>query len=130
MTTPLWCLTIVAVLPYGLSTLGGWLRVRQFGRLDNENPRAQEAALSGVGARVQAAQANAWEALPFFATAVIVAHLAGADPGRSAVASVLFVATRLLHPIAYAANLATLRSLVFLVGLASGIWLFALAAQA
>lgn len=130
MTTPFWCLALVALLPYVLSTAGGLLRMRQFGYLDNKHPRSQAAALEGVGARVQAAQANAWEALPFFATAVIVAHLAGADPESSARASVGFALTRILHPIFYAANWDWLRSGIFLVGLGCGIWLFVLAARA
>ena len=46
-------------------------------------------AYIGEGARVQAAQQNAWEALPVFAAAVFVAHLAGADPERSSVAALL-----------------------------------------
>jgi uncharacterized MAPEG superfamily protein len=130
MTTPLWCLVATAFLPYALSILGGYFRQRQFGRVDNKNPRAQEAALEGVGARVQAAQENAWEALPFFAVAVFVAHLAGADPGPSATASLLFLATRVLHPVFYVADLDLLRSGTFLVGLASCVWLVALAAGA
>jgi uncharacterized MAPEG superfamily protein len=130
MTTPLWCLIATALLPYLLSTLGGYFRLRQFGALDNKNPRVQARALEGAGARVQAAQSNAWEALPFFAVAVIVAHLTGADPGKSATASVLFLGTRVLHPIFYVANLDLARSGIFVVGLGSCVWLFALAARA
>jgi uncharacterized MAPEG superfamily protein len=127
MTTPFWCLFLVALLPYVLSTTTGALRVRQFGTLDNKYPRKQALALEGLGARVNAAQANAWEALAFFASAVLVAHLAGADPESAARASVGFAITRVLHPICYAANWDWLRSGVFLVGLACGFWLFALA---
>lgn len=130
MTTPFWCLLIAILLPYVLSTTGGYFRVRQFGSLDNKNPRAQQAALEGAGARVQAAQQNAWEALPVFTAAVLVAHLAGADPHRSAVAAVIFVIARVLHPIFYVTNVDALRSLSFLVGIASCVWLFVLAAQA
>ena len=129
MTTPFWCLLIAVLLPYFLATLAGVFRFRQFGRIDNKNPRAQEAALEGVGARVQAAQQNAWEALPVFAAAVFVAHLAGADPERSSVAAVLFIVARVLHPAVYIANLDILRSTIFMVGLGSCIWLFVLAAQ-
>jgi uncharacterized MAPEG superfamily protein len=130
MTTPFWCLLAVIVFPYVLSTTGGYFRVRQFGTLDNKNPRAQQAALQGVGARVQAAQQNAWEALPVFTAAVLVAHLAGANPHLSAIAAVLFVVARVLHPIFYVTNLDALRSLSFLVGIGCCIWLFVLAAQA
>lgn len=130
MTTPFWCLLIAILLPYVLSTTGGYFRVRQFGTLDNKNPRAQQAALQGVGARVQAAQQNAWEALPVFTAAVLVAHAAGADAHRAAIAAIVFVVARVLHPIFYVTNLDALRSLSFLVGIGSCVWLFVLAAQA
>jgi uncharacterized MAPEG superfamily protein len=124
MTTPLGCLVVVALLPYVLSTLQGYLRVRQFGTLDNKNPRQQSAKLEGIGARCAAAQANAWEALGLFTAAVAVQHLAQADPGRAATLSMVFVATRILHPVLYMANLDALRSLIFLVGLGCVIGLF------
>jgi uncharacterized MAPEG superfamily protein len=130
MTTPFWCLLIAVILPYVLSAAGGYFRMSQLGSLDNKHPRAQYAALQGTGARAWAAQQNAWEALPVFASAVLVAHLAGADPGRSATAALLFVAARVLHPIFYLANLDILRSLIFFVGFGSCLWLFVLAAQA
>lgn len=130
MTTPLWCLLLVALFPFVLSTLGGVFRAKQLGTVDNRQPRTQAAALEGAGARAYAAQQNAWEALPVFTAAVVVAHLAGADPGPSATAAQLFVVTRVLHPIFYIADLATARSAVFLVGLGCCIWLFRLAAVA
>lgn len=45
----------------------------------------------------------------------------------SAVASILFVATRLLHAAFYIADLSTLRSTSYLAGLTCCGWLFALA---
>lgn len=120
MTTPLWCLLVVALLPYVLSFTGGYLRMRQFKELDNKHPRQQQARMEGVGARVMAAQANAWEALGLFTAAVAVLHLANPEAARGAAAANLalgFLATRLLHPIFYAADLDKLRSLVFLIGL-------------
>jgi uncharacterized MAPEG superfamily protein len=59
-----------------------------------------------------------------------VAHLAGADPRLSAIAAGVFLGTRVLHPILYIADIATARSIVFLVGLGCNIWLFVLAARA
>jgi uncharacterized MAPEG superfamily protein len=41
--------------------------------------------------------------------------------------SLVFLATRVLHPILYVANLDIARSSVFLVGLGCGIWLLWLA---
>ena len=72
MTTPLWCLVIVAILPFVLSFSGGYFRMRQLGSIDNKHPRLQAAKLEGVGARAYAAQANAWEALAYFMAAVVV----------------------------------------------------------
>jgi len=128
MTIPLACLAVVALLPYVCAWTGGFFRYRQFGALDNKSPRTQQAAMEGIGARAQAAQANAWEALPFFTAAVVVSHLAGADPVKAARLSEIFVATRVLHPILYLADRDVLRSLVFLVGFACVVGLFLIAA--
>lgn len=128
MTTPFWCLLIAIFIPYVLSGCGSYFKVKQFGSLDNNQPRVQAAALTGVGARVNAAQQNAWEALAVFSAAVFVAHIAGADPGASATAAMVFVAARILHAVFYATNLAPLRSLSFFVGIGACLRLFWLAA--
>lgn len=120
MTTPLWCLVFVALLPYLLSFSGGYFRMRQFGAVDNKHPRLQAAQLEGVGARAYAAQANAWEALAVFTAAVVVLHVANPEAARGTTAANLslgFLATRVAHPIAYLANQDLVRSLVFLLGL-------------
>jgi len=130
MTFPFWCVVIVAVLPYFLSSAAGYFRVKQFGELDNHHPRAQAARLEGTGARTYAAHQNALEAVPIFAAAVLIAHLAGADPRLSSMAAGVFVVARISHAVAYVANVAAGRSLAFLVGLGCCIWLFAIAARA
>jgi len=127
MTTPLRCLVILAFLPYPIAWVAGFLRHRQFGSLDNKHPRQQQAQLEGPGARAQAAHANAWEALAVFTAAVVVTHLANADADRAARLSQWFVATRILHPILYVANLDVLRSIVFVGGLGCLVGLFGLA---
>lgn len=131
MTTALWCLLVLSLLPFLLSFAGAYFRTRQLGSLDNKNPRQQAARLEGAGARAYAAQANAWEALGFFTAVAAVLHLANPEAARSATAanlSLLFLATRIAHPLVYIANLDTLRSLVFLVGLVCGIGLLWIAA--
>lgn len=130
MSTPLWCLAIVAVLPYVLSFAGGYFKLRQFGTVDNKHPRLQAAKLEGVGARAQGAQMNAWEALGFFTAVQVVLHLANPEAARGSTAanlSLVFLATRVLHPILYLANIDIARSAVFLVGLVCGVWLLWLA---
>jgi uncharacterized MAPEG superfamily protein len=61
---------------------------------------------------------------------VFVAHLAGANPRLSIAASVLFIGCRMLHAVFYVLDLSTLRSLIYLAGLACCGWLFVLAAIA
>jgi uncharacterized MAPEG superfamily protein len=131
MATPLWCLLIVALLPYVLSFSGGYFRMREFGSIDNKHPRLQQAAMKGIGARAMGAQQNAWEALGFFTAVVAVLFLANPTAARGATAAnlaLVFLATRVVHPIAYLANVDILRSLVFLIGLGCGIALLWMAA--
>lgn len=129
MTIPFWCVVIVAFIPYLLAGTGLYFRITQLGGWDNDNPRTQYAQLEGAGWRVWAAQLNAWEALGLFTAVVVIAHLAGADPDKSAIAALVFVATRVLHPALYAANLATLRSVTVTTGLLSCAYLVYLAAN-
>jgi uncharacterized MAPEG superfamily protein len=130
MTTPFWCVFIIILIPLILTFVGAAFRMGQFGTIDNKHPRQQASQLEGAGARVYAAQQNAWEAVPVFGLAVVIAHMAGADPGASATTAMVFVATRVGHPLAYWANLDVVRSLIFLAGIACVIRLFVLAAQA
>lgn len=130
MTTPLWCLLVVALLPYVLAGFGTWLRGRELGHIDNNTPREQWKSVRGPGIRIYSAQANAWEALGLFTAAVVVAHLAGAAPGASATASVLFVLSRIAHAVCYAMDAAVMRSVVFMVGFFSVLALFGLAIAA
>lgn len=130
MTTPLWCLMIVAFLPFALSFSGGYFKMREMGKVDNKHPRQQAAQLTGIGARCYAAQANAWEALGYFTAAVVVLHFANpeaAKGGTAANLATVFLATRIAHAVFYLANIDLARSLVFLVGLVCVGWMFALA---
>ena len=131
MNTPLWCLVIVTFIPMILSFIGGYFRNTELGSVDNKHPRQQAAQLTGTGARVYAAQANAWEALAMFTVAVMVAQMAGVGGGAAAAsAAMLFVAVRVLHLVFYIANQDILRSLSFVVGAGCCIWLIYLAAAA
>ena len=130
MTTPFWCLFATVLLPYFLVPVGGYFRRKQFGAVDNKSPRTQQAESIGAGARAVAAQQNAWEALPVFASAVIVAHLANADAGTTAMLSMVFVAMRVLHAIFYIVDIDKMRSLAFLVGFGCCVGLFISAARA
>lgn len=130
MTLPLWALIGAVLLPYIITGITAVYRTRQFGSVDNRHPRLQAAKLEGVGARAVGAQENAWEALTVFAPAVILAHIAGADPGKAALAAGIFLVARILHLIVYLNDMATVRTLCFVVGLASSLWLYWLAGTA
>ncbi len=127
MTTPFYCLLIAIFLPYLIAGGSAYFRIKQFGSVDARQPRAQAALLEGVGARVNAAQYNAWEALIVFAAALFVAIVSNVDPATIANASMLFVAARILHALFYIGDIAALRSLSFAVAFGSCLWLFSAA---
>jgi uncharacterized MAPEG superfamily protein len=130
MTVPFWCLLIACFLPYVWGFVSIPERQKQLGSVDNKHPRAQQALLTGLGARAVAAHKNAFEAIAVFAPAVLVAHLAGADAIWSARWAELFIAARVLHGVLYLADLDLLRSLSFGVAMACDVGLFVLAARA
>jgi len=120
---PFVCLAIVLLLPYLLATYGGYYRKKTLGVMDNQNPRAQAARLDTYGARIYAAQQNSWEAATLFTAAALAAQLAGVSPANTVLPCLLFVAFRLLHPVAYLKGWASLRSTVSTAGLACCAWL-------
>jgi uncharacterized MAPEG superfamily protein len=80
-TLAYWCVLIAALLPLVCATLakkGGFGRAPNAGGYDNHAPREWLARQQGAAARANAAQANTFEALPFFIGAVIIAHQLGA----------------------------------------------------
>ena len=93
---------------------------------DNADPRAWEAKLGGHRARAVAAMNNTYEALPFFATAVIVAHQLGAPQGRLDALAVAWFVLRLVYLGLYVGNVATARSLVWIAAVAVNVWIFVL----
>jgi uncharacterized MAPEG superfamily protein len=93
-------------------------------RFDNSNPRDWLNAQSGFRKRANAAHHNSFEAFPFFAAAVIIAHIAGAPQGRIDLFAVVFILARLFYIAFYVTNMATLRSLAWFVGLGSVVALF------
>jgi uncharacterized MAPEG superfamily protein len=107
------CLLIAGLLPY----LTIAVAKAQPG-FDNHSPRDWEARLDGYRRRAHAAHLNHFEQFPFFATAVIVAHLRLVDERLLATLAIAYVALRVAYTICYVVDWATLRSLA---------WVFALA---
>ena len=92
------------------------------GGFDNRDPRAWLARQGDWRARANAAQANSFEALPFFMGAVIIAHQLAAPQARVDILAFLFIVLRVIYIVMYVAGLPTVRSavwsLAFLVNLA------------
>jgi uncharacterized MAPEG superfamily protein len=127
---PFVCLAIILLLPYLLATYGGYYRKKTLGVMDNHNPRAQAARLDAYGARIYAAQQNSWEAATLFTAAALAAAVTGVSPGSTTLPCLLFVALRIVHPLAYLKGWSSLRSSASTAGLACCAWLLIRAAIA
>lgn len=127
MNVPFLCVALAFLMLYVTKIPVALAMGRSKGGYDNRHPRDQQAGLQGWGRRAVGAHQNAFETFAPFAAAVILAHLAGADPIWSARLAVLFVAARVLYTVLYIADRASLRSSVWMVGTLSTAGLFFLA---
>lgn len=120
-TVAYWCVLVVALLPIvcaGVAKSGRFGKPRSQGGYDNGDPRAWLASQTEWRARANAAQANSFEAMPFFIGAVIIAHQLGAHQGRLDILAFLFVVLRIIYIMMYIAGMANVRSLVWIAGFA------------
>lgn len=128
MTTAEACILAACLLPIacaGIAKSKGFGKPRRDGGFDNRNPRQWLAALEGWQARANAAQQNSFEALPIFIAGVLIAEGLQAPPqARIDSLAMLFVAARVGYIGAYLADRATLRSILWTVGLGACIALF------
>jgi len=126
MTTALWVLLATALLPIvcaGLSKFGG------SDRYDNANPRAWLARRTGRQSRANAAQANSWEALITYVAGLAAAFMGGVEGATIGLIATIFLVSRIAYIVCYLADLATLRSLTWLVGFGSCLCLIVMGAQ-
>jgi uncharacterized MAPEG superfamily protein len=84
--------------------------------------------LQGLSQRAYWAEQNSFEILPAFIAAVLVAHFAGAEQVLVDQLAIGFIASRVLYSICYLMNWASLRSLVWMVGLLFIVGLFVISA--
>ena len=115
-TVAYWCVLIAALLPIvcaGIAKRGALGKPAKDGGYDNNNPRAWLARQTGASARANAAQANTFEALPFFIGAVVIAHQLGASQTPLDVLAVLFVVLRAIFIFLYVTDRAAARSVVW-----------------
>jgi uncharacterized MAPEG superfamily protein len=120
MTIALWCVMVAAILPLvctGIAKKG-------FENFDNRNPRSWLARQEGWRARANAAQQNSWEALMVFSAGVFAAHLSAGPQPRIDVLAMAFVAARVAYIFCYVTDRATLRSIVWSIGMVLSLSLF------
>lgn len=120
MTIALWCVFVAGLLPYVGTAVAKW----GFRQYDNNNPREWLAKQSGARARGNAAQANSFEAFPFFAAAVIVATLLKANQSTLDTLAMVFIAARVAYIVCYATDRAALRSLFWFIGIGCVVAIF------
>jgi uncharacterized MAPEG superfamily protein len=119
-----WCVLLAAIMPIlcaGMAKSSGFGKPVQEGGYDNAMPRQWLAGQTGWRARANAAQANCFEALPFFIGAVALAQHAGADAVRLDMLALLFVGLRLVYVALYIADRANARSLAWTLAVATNI---------
>lgn len=124
MTIAFWCVLVAALLPY----LGTVVAKSSGERYNNRDPRAWLDRQTGLSRRADNAQKNGFEAFPFFATAVIVAHLTQAPQERVDIVAIIFIAARVGYFVCYLADWQAARSLVWMVGLVACLTIFVLGA--
>ncbi|WP_087744903.1 MULTISPECIES: MAPEG family protein [unclassified Acidovorax] len=115
-TVAYWCVFMAVLLPLVCAWLaknGGFSKPRREGGYDNHDPRAWMARQSDWHARANAAQANSFEALPFFVGAVLIAHQLGAGQTLLDILAFLFVMLRVFYIMMYVADMPRARSAVW-----------------
>ncbi len=119
-TVAYWCVFMAVLLPLvcaWLAKSGGFGKPRREGGYDNHDPRAWLARQSDWHARANAAQANSFEALPFFIGAVTIAHQLGAAQTLLDILAFVFIMLRVFYILMYVADMPKARSAVWSVAL-------------
>lgn len=125
-TIAYWCVLVMAILPIvcaGLAKYGMFAISPKKGGYDNNNPRSWLAKQTDWRARANAAQANTFEALPFFFAAVIIAHQLQARQTMVDILALMFVFLRIAYVLMYVADMAKTRSAIWFGALLVNIWI-------
>ena len=119
VTTELTLLGWTLVLAIVQILLPAHLRNQETGVGYNAGPRDEAGPPVGtVTGRLKRAQANLFETLPLFATAILIAHVAGRDGTLTLAGAWLYLLMRLAYVPVYAAGIPYLRSAIWLISLA------------
>lgn len=129
MTIAFWCVMIAVILPYvcfGIARNSG--RGPDGKRLrDNRNPRDFPNRIESLPKRAWDAHVNAFESLPGFAAAVIIAHFVHAPQNQIDLLASVWVLARIAHATFYLTDKDKLRTSAQLVSLVCVLGLFIVA---
>ena len=123
MTIAYWCVLAAALMPMI------WALIAKQSKpgFNNKRPRQFLDSLEGFGARAHAAQQNSFEAFPFFAAAVIIAHIIGTiDQSTLNTLALSFISLRILFGVFYLADKHLMRSLIWLAAMCCNVAMFVL----
>ena len=125
MTAAEWC--VFAALMLYLLTIAPikWIGFRRF---DNSKPRDPGFYQDPIASRALGAHQNGIEAFPFFAIAVLLAEFRGGPQRLVNELAVLFLIVRIAYVFTYLGNRPTLRSILWIIGLAINVAIFFLPA--
>ena len=117
MTTELTLLAWATLLGlvHGLAT--GQFTTAQHGMRYGLSPRDEPRPLTGIGGRVDRAFANYRQTFPFFAAAVLIAHVAGRHSLLTITGVQFYFWSRLAYVPLYAAGIPVARTVAYLVSL-------------
>lgn len=110
-----YCLAFAMLMPIILALSSIPFRVKQFSAPNLNEPRAQAEKLSGAGARIVAAQKNAWEALILFTVSLFIANANNIAGEEIALACIIFIAARIIHAITYVLGWGVPRFFAFMI---------------
>ena len=117
MTIELSLLAWAVVLGLAHAVLTGQFTTLQHGLAYGLSPRDEKKPLTGIGARVERAFANYMQTFPFFAAAVLIAHVAGRHSWLTVLGAQLYFWARLAYVPLYAFGVPVARTVAFLVAL-------------
>lgn len=126
MTIAYWCVLIAGLLPVLTVAIakGG---KKDF---DNAQPRRWLEQQDGIRARADAAHRNHFEAFPFFAAGVLIAHQCDAPQHLVDQLAMVFIALRIVYTVMYLTDRATFRTIFWALGMLTVIGQFILSATA
>jgi len=115
------CLFIACLLPY-LSKFPVAIAMKnQPGGYDNNQPRIQQAVLTGLGARAVAAHQNSFESLIIFSAAILTALATQHITPTIQALAIVYLITRCIYHVLYLLDWATLRSSIWAISLLSSL---------